>query len=140
MFDSVVLEREQAGVLAESEGGALQTKFVGFDLKGPLRNAARQSRRWAALRRSQCQRGKCFLQSDVRWVVGRQAFWLQRRQQVLPDQVQLCLHIGVLTGDGNYRVLFREDDGVLSESAVASKTVMGAAPELITVALQPIVL
>ena len=72
--------------------------------------------------------------------VAGQRLRLHRRQQVLPDQVQLALHVAGLGGDGHHGVLLRHDDHELAESAVAAEGVMPAAPELVAVALQPVVL
>ena len=59
---------------------------------------------------------------------------------MFPDQVQLALHVAAFAGDRNDRVLVRHHDRELAESAVAAKGPVGATPELVAVALQPVIL
>src|SRR5947209_5600218 len=57
---------------------------------------------------------------------------------MFPNQVQFALHTGAFAGDRNNSVLFRQDNGELSESSVSAKSIVPAAPELVAVALVPI--
>src|ERR1022692_3518377 len=72
--------------------------------------------------------------------VAGQRLWFHSRQQMLPDQVQLALHVAGFGGDGHDGVLFRHHNHILSERAIAAEGVMPAAPELVTISLEPIVL
>ena len=59
---------------------------------------------------------------------------------MVPHEVNFALHIADLGVDRDDRVLLRHDDHVLAERAIAAVGVVTAAPELIAVALQPVVL
>src|SRR5204862_2359900 len=57
-----------------------------------------------------------------------------------PNHVQYSLHIFDTAGDRHHRVLLRHHQAILPERAVATKSIVTAAPELKTVALIPIAL
>ena len=63
-----------------------------------------------------------------------------RREQMFPDEIELALHARALAGDRDDRVLLREHDGELSERAVAAERLVLAAPELIAISLEPVIL
>ena len=59
---------------------------------------------------------------------------------MFPDQVQLALHVAGLGSDRHHGVLLRHHDHELPEGTVAAEGIMPAAPELVAIALQPVVL
>src|SRR5262249_42782094 len=80
------------------------------------------------------------LERVVRVGVIGQRNRLDRWEQLVPDQVEHRLHILHAAGDRDHGVLFGEDEAILSERAVAAVGAMAAAPELVAVALVPVVL
>jgi hypothetical protein len=59
---------------------------------------------------------------------------------VLPDEIKLALHVFVLARHHDHRVLLWQNDGELAKRTIASERGALAAPELVAVALQPVVL
>jgi hypothetical protein len=59
---------------------------------------------------------------------------------VLPHEIELALHVFVLARHHDHRVLLRQNDGELSEGTITTIRGALAAPELVAVALQPVVL
>ena len=80
------------------------------------------------------------LQAGLGLRVAGQGLVFHRGQQMVPDQVQFALHVADLSGNRNHGVLLRHDDHVLAEGAVAAEGMVPAAPELVAIALEPVVL
>ena len=59
---------------------------------------------------------------------------------MLPHEIELALHVFVLARHDDDGVLLRQNDGVLAEGAIAAEGGALAAPELVAIALQPVVL
>ena len=59
---------------------------------------------------------------------------------MLPHEIKFALHVSTFAVDRDDGVVFGHDERELAERAVAAKRVVRAAPELIAVALQPVVL
>ena len=57
---------------------------------------------------------------------------------MIPDQVQLFLHVPDLCSSYYHGILFGKYKDVLSVSAVRPESVVAAAPHLVALALQPV--
>src|SRR5882724_7964806 len=83
---------------------------------------------------------QCPSQSVITRLIRRQRSLTQTRQQFVPHQIQNGLQIANAAGDGDDCVLFWQNDAELTVRAVAAKSAVATAPELITVTLIPIAL
>ena len=71
------------------------------------------------------------------WVLFIQ---LQRRQDVVPDKIELALEICHVGGDGDDGILVGNDDDVLPSGSVSTEATGTTTPHLIAIALHPVCL
>ena len=60
---------------------------------------------------------------------------LKGGKNIIPDEVDLFLHVPELGGYGHDGILLGDDDNVLAISAVSAEGVVAAAPHLVAIAL-----
>ncbi len=59
---------------------------------------------------------------------------------MLPDKVQLTLHVLIFAGHHDHRILLWQNDGELAKGTIPAEGRALAAPELVAIPLQPIIL